>query len=63
MPCYVDLDASKKTTAICVLDAGGAILREAVVPTTVADIVGALRGDGARAHPSPSPPRAHHGRG
>ena len=48
MPCYVGLDASKKTTAICVLDAGGAILREAVVPTTVADIVGALRGDGVR---------------
>ena len=44
MPCYVGLDASKKTTSICVMDPKGAVLREGEVETTPTAIIGFLRG-------------------
>src|SRR5579859_551747 len=48
MPCYVGLDASKRTTSICVMDQGGVIVKEGAVATEPKAIVGFLRGDGYR---------------
>jgi transposase len=48
MPCYVGLDASKRTTDICVIDETGAILKEGVVESDPKAIVGFLRGEGRR---------------
>lgn len=48
MPYYVGLDASKKTTSVCVVDAEGAIVREGVVETEPKAITGFLRGEGRR---------------
>lgn len=44
MPHYAGLDVSKRFTSICIVDADGAVVEEAVVPTEPKDIVGALRG-------------------
>jgi transposase len=48
MPCYVGLDASKKSTSVCVLDARGQVLREGAVESTPSAIKGFLRGEGRR---------------
>jgi transposase len=48
MPCYVGLDASKRTTHICVLDEVGATVKTGVVETNPKAIVGFLRGEGLR---------------
>jgi transposase len=48
MPCYVGLDSSKRTTAICVLDDQGATVREGTVASDPKAIVGFLRGEGRR---------------
>lgn len=48
MPYYVGLDASKKTTSVCVVEADGAIVREGVVETEPKAIIGFLRGEGRR---------------
>jgi transposase len=48
MPCFVGLDASKKTTHICVMERDGAVVREGVVETTPQAIIGFLRGEGRR---------------
>ena len=48
MPCYVGLDASKRSTKICVLDAEGTILKEGAVASEPKAIVGFLRGEGRR---------------
>jgi len=48
MPYFVGLDASKKTTHICVMDRKGDVVRTGVVASEVNAIVGFLRGDGHR---------------
>jgi len=48
MPCYVGLDASKRTTNICVIDETRTILKEGVVESDPKAIVGFLRGEGRR---------------
>ncbi len=48
MPCYVGLDASKRTTKICVLDEKGRVLREGSVESDPKAIAGFLRGEGRR---------------
>ena len=48
MPHYVGLDVSKKTTSVCVLDKGGNLVLEGVVPTDPKAIVDFLRGRGWR---------------
>lgn len=44
MPCYVGLDASKKHTSVCVVDAGGDLLLEGVVESHPRAIIEFLRG-------------------
>ena len=48
MPCYVGLDASKRTTKICVVDERGVVVREGSVESDPKAIVGFLRGEGRR---------------
>jgi len=48
MPCFVGLDASKRSTSICVLDEKGALLREGKVDSDPKAITGFLRGEGRR---------------
>lgn len=48
MPYYVGLDASKRTTKICVLDEGGLVVRRGTVASDPKAIVGFLRDEGRR---------------
>ncbi len=48
MPYYVGLDASKRTTKVCVLDDRGAVVREGTVASDPKEIAGFLRGEGRR---------------
>jgi len=48
MPYFVGLDASKKTTHICVVDRSGAVVQTGVVETSPKAIAGFLRGQGRR---------------
>lgn len=48
MPCYVGLDASAKSTSICVMDKHGAIVREGAVESTPPAIERFLRGERRR---------------
>lgn len=48
MPYFVGLDASKKTTHICVMDRAGVVVREGLVASEPKAIVSFLRGDGLR---------------
>ena len=48
MPCFVGLDASKKTTSVCVVDPKGTVLREGTVDTSPQAIVRFLRGNSVR---------------
>ena len=53
---YVGLDVGLRTTALCIVDAGGAVRPERSVPSEVDDIAGCLAGFGARSRPSRSRP-------
>jgi hypothetical protein len=48
MPCFAGLDASKRLTHICVVDAAGMVVKQGSVPTEPRAIVGFLRGDRLR---------------
>ena len=48
MPCFVGLDASKRTTKVCVVDERGTILEEGTVESDPKAIVAFLRGKGRR---------------
>jgi transposase len=48
MPCFVGLDASKRTTKVCVVDELGTILEEGTVESDPKAIVAFLRGKGRR---------------
>ena len=48
MPFFVGLDASKRTTNICVVDRDGVVVRDGVVETTPKAIANFLRGHGHR---------------
>ena len=48
MSYFVGLDASKRTTSICVMDQAGDIVKEGVVATEPKAIVAFLRGEGRR---------------
>jgi transposase len=45
---FVGLDASKKTTSVCVMDGAGTVVKEGTVETDPAAIVAYLRGEGRR---------------
>ncbi len=48
MPSFVGLDASKRTTSICVIDKSGEVVKEGVVETEPKAIIAFLRGEGRR---------------
>jgi transposase len=47
---FVGLDASKDTTSVCILDQFGNVVREGIVETSPAAIIGFLRGERRRYH-------------
>ncbi|MBS0411441.1 MAG: IS110 family transposase, partial [Proteobacteria bacterium] len=48
MPYFVGLDASKRTTKICVMDPAGAVVKEGVTASEPKEIVAFLRGERRR---------------